>query len=56
MERGTPPPARVVASLDSSSLRDVVVVVVLLDLDLVLVRLLLRGGGTAGARRGTPPR
>ena len=63
MERGTPPPARVVASLDSSSLRDVVVVVVLLDLDLVLVRLLLRPfvvearrGRGAALLRVRPPR
>ena len=41
VERGTPPPAGAVASLDSSSsslLDLVVVVVVLLDLDLVLLR------------------
>ena len=43
MERGTPPPARVVASLDSSSSWLLDLVVVLLLLDLVLLRLLLRG-------------
>ena len=43
VERGTPPPAGAVASLDSSSssLLDLVVVVLLLDLDLVHLRLLL---------------
>ena len=43
VERGTPPPAGAVASLDSSSssLLGLVVVVLLLDLDFVNLRLLL---------------
>jgi len=47
VERGTPPPAGAVASLDSSSssLLDIVVVVLLLDL--VHVRLLLHAWGPA---------
>ena len=48
VERGTPPPAGAVASLDSSSSSFLDLVVVLLDLDLVLLRLLLHAWGGEG--------